>query len=87
MTDPTESVRRMEVARINSEVESNDVDAERLRLEALHGQVWDTAQLGEDFTVRCFAAPFIIVSRISDRKRGSLEFQHHPRFYFNFTEG
>lgn len=86
MSDPTEPLRRMEVARINSEVESNDPDEERTRLETLHGQVWDTTQLGEDFTVHGFMAPFITVTRESDRQKGIMEFQHHPRFYFNFKE-
>ena len=30
-------------------------------------------------------APFVIVQRKSDREKGSLEFQHCPRFYFNFV--
>jgi len=29
-------------------------------------------------------APFIAVQRKSDGVKGSLEFQHQPRFYFNF---
>lgn len=28
-------------------------------------------------------APFAVVRRKSDNQRGSLEFQHDPRFYFN----
>ena len=33
-----------------------------------------------------FAAPFLVVKRKSDGKKGSLEFQHSPRFYFNWQE-
>jgi hypothetical protein len=29
-------------------------------------------------------APFVVVRRKADGRKGSLEFQHHPRFYFNF---
>jgi hypothetical protein len=28
----------------------------------------------------------VVVKRKSDGVVGSLEFQHHPRFYFNFAE-
>ena len=31
-----------------------------------------------------FVAPLIVVRRKSDGVRGSLEFQHDPRLYFNF---
>ena len=48
---------------------------------------WDTKELGENFIVHGFSAPFVIVTRISDNKRGSLEFTHSPRVYFNFKEG
>jgi hypothetical protein len=87
MSDPTEGIRREAVAIINSRVESDDKDAERARLEATHGQVWDTRQLQEDFTVQGFAAPLCLVTRKSDGKKGALVFQHWPRFYFEFTEG
>ena len=85
--DPTESIRRSEVARINTAVESSDEDAERTRLEAEYGQVWDTKQLQEDFAVTGFGAPYVIVTRKTDSVVGTLEFQHGPRYYFNFKEG
>ena len=84
--DPTEEIRREEVIRINSEVEDNDEESERKRLEEIHGQVWNTDELTRDFSVLSFAAPWVIVTRKSDGKRGCLEFQHMPRFYFNFRE-
>jgi len=46
---------------------------------------WDTAQLQADFEVLGFMAPFVVVRRRSDGVRGSMEFTHSPRFYFNFT--
>jgi len=84
--DPTEGIRRSEVARINTAVESSDEDAERVRLESKYGQVWDTQQLQEDFAVTGFGAPYVVVTRKTDSVVGSLEFQHTPRYYFNFTE-
>ena len=32
----------------------------------------------------CFAAPLVVVRRKPGRVRSSLEFQHHPRFHFNW---
>ena len=86
LNDPTENGRRKAVAEINGAVESGDKDTERARLVAEHGQVWDTEELGRDFTVEGFMAPFVVVRRKADAKRGSLSFQHSPRFYFDFQE-
>ena len=83
--DETEAIRRKRLAAINCAVESQDATTERERLEARYGRVWDTAQLSEDFEVLGFMAPFVVVNRKSDRLKGSLEFQHSPRFYFNFV--
>jgi hypothetical protein len=55
----------------------------RESLGAGYGQVRDT-QLSADFNVIGFAAPFVVVVRNSDGVKGSLEFQHHPRFYYDF---
>ena len=84
MNDPTEAFRRSEVARINTAVESSDEDSERTRLEEKYGRVWNTKELQQDFEVHSFGAPYIDVTIKEDKTRGSLEFQHHPRFYFNF---
>ena len=46
---------------------------------------WDTQALGRDFTVHGFLAPFIAVTRKSDGKKGSMQFTHSPRFYFDFV--
>lgn len=78
MTDPTESLRRERLAEINAEPGSREA------LQAQHGQVWDTNELRRDFDVLGFAAPLVVVCRKSDGVRGSLEFQHNPRFYFSF---
>ena len=71
---------------INSAVQSSSEDAEQIRLEQEYGQVWDTEELTAEFTVEGFAAPFIAATRKSDGKRGTLMFQHRPRFYFSWTE-
>ena len=81
MTDPTESVRREMVAEINAKPGSREA------LEAKHGQVWDSEQLRADFEVLGFMAPFVVVRRKADGARGSLTFQHDPRFYYGFAEG
>lgn len=49
-------------------------------------QTWDTKQLGEDFEVLAFSAPFVIVRRRSDGSKGSLQFNHNPRVYWGFQE-
>ena len=84
-SDDTEEIRRHRLADINSAVQSQDADSERQRQEAQYGQVWDTAQLSLDFEVLGFMAPYVVVRRKSDGRKGSLEFQHHPRLYFNFV--
>jgi hypothetical protein len=78
MSDETEPLRRQRMAEINAEPGSREA------LEATYGQVWDTTQLGEDFEVIGFMAPLVVVRRRQDGVKGSLEFQHNPRLYFNF---
>jgi len=78
--DSTEPVRRLMVSAINAQPGSREA------LEQEHGHVWDTNELGKDFEVLWFNAPFCLVRRKSDGVKGSLMFQHSPRFYFDFTE-
>lgn len=78
MNDPTETIRRQRLAEINLAPGSREA------LEAAHGQVWNTDQLAEDFEAIGFMAPLIVVRRRADGVKGSLEFQHSPRFYFNW---
>ena len=47
---------------------------------------WSTEELIEDFEVIGFLAPFVVVRRKSDSVKGSLEFTHMPRKYFNWKE-
>jgi len=86
--DETESeLRREFVAQNTAAVRSDDIEQERARLEAKHGKgnVWDTKQLQENFSVQSFLAPFCSVIRKSDGAKGVVEFQHSPRLYFTFT--
>ncbi len=80
MSDVTETFRRELTAEINA------VEGSREHMESEHGQVWDTGQMQNEFQALAFAAPFIVVKRKSDGKKGSLKFQHDPRFYFSFQE-
>ncbi len=58
MNDETEAIRRQQLAEINAQPGSREA------LEAEHGQVWDTQELGRDFQVEGFAAPYCIVRRL-----------------------
>jgi len=81
MHDETEDARRARIAEIHEETTN------RAGLEARYGQVWSTDELRAEFEIIGFLPPFCMVRRIADRKRGTLEFQHNPRFYFSFQEG
>ena len=63
-------------------------DAVRTQLEEQYGEdnVWNTKEVQEAFKVEGFQAPFALVTRKRDGKRGMVSFIHRPRFYFDFTE-
>ena len=77
-TDATERLRRERLAALNV------TPADRKALEAQYGPVWDPGELRRDFIVMGFLAPYVEVRRRTDDALGSLEFQHHPRLYFNW---
>ena len=77
--DETETYRRARQEELNAAA------AERANLVQQYGQVWSTEELGTDFEVKGFMAPYVVVVRRSDGQRGSLEFQDSPRYYFNFV--
>jgi hypothetical protein len=79
MSDPTEATRRALVTQINSNA------TVRQELEERHGTVYDSDEIREQFEVTGFAAPFMVVRRKSDGAKGSLMFQHSPRFYWGFS--
>jgi hypothetical protein len=76
--DDTEQIRRDLVRQINGALQSRE------SLKSAYGQVWDTEELARDFAVEGFAAPFVVVVRKIDQVKGSLQFQHSPRFYYAF---
>ena len=78
MSDPTENVRRQMTASINA------VEGSREYLEERHGAVYDTKQMQEIFQPLSFAAPLIVVQKRDTGEKGSLFFQHEPRFYFSW---
>lgn len=78
--DPTVPIRKELQAEINAK------EAGREALEKEHGQVWNTDELRDDFEVLGFGAPLVVVRRRSDGRKGSLFFQHSPRFYYGFQE-
>lgn len=73
-----------QVADIRRElVESGQPQAD---LAAEQGPTWTTTEMMAAFEVEGFAAPFVVVVRRSDGKRGTLEFTHAPRVYFGWQE-
>lgn len=67
-------------------IDDND-GASRKALEDQYGtgNVWTTKELQEEFQVHSFLAPYATVERRSDRQRGTVQFNHNPRYYFNFV--
>jgi len=73
-----EKIRLAHLVEINAEPGSREA------LEAKHGKVYNTQELQEEFVVEGFLAPYIVCTRQSDAVRGTMQFQHNPRYYFNF---
>lgn len=76
--DPTEDVRRLQQTVINVEPGSRESLLEDWP------QVWDTQEVEAEFNVIGFMAPYVVVRRKGTDIRGTLMFQHSPRFYFGF---
>jgi hypothetical protein len=72
--DPTESARR-------EMLESGQPYRDLVRAE----KRWTTAEMQAEFTVVSFLAPLVVVVRKSDGVKGTMEFTHSPRFYFDFV--
>lgn len=49
-------------------------------------ETWTTEELQQEFTVEGFALCMVVVTRKSDGVRGSLDFTHAPRLYYDFME-
>lgn len=75
MSDPSEPIRREMIE-----------GGQTFRDLASADRRWTTEELTREFTVQSFLAPFVAVTRKADGVKGSMEFTHSPRFYFNFVE-
>jgi hypothetical protein len=76
-SDPTETARREMLA---TGQPAADLAAEL----GIDGPTWTTETVSQEFEIIGFMAPFVVARRRSDGVKGSLEFTHSPRVYFNF---
>jgi len=83
--DPLEALQRARMRELNEDLAQDEKDA-RSALEAQHGRVWSTAELRIDFEIIGFAAPFVAVRCKTTGAKGTMEFTHMPRFYFNYVK-
>jgi hypothetical protein len=79
--DELERMRKDVLVEVNENKAKDRADAE-----SKFGTVWNTEELQQDFDILGFLAPFVVVYRKSDGKKGSLVFQHSPRFYHTWKE-
>ena len=52
----------------------------------IKGKKWTTDAMQQEFDVIGFGYGYVAVERKSDGVKGSLDFDHTPRVYFNFVE-
>ena len=78
--DETEDFRRQRQAELNTMGWPREV------LEGTYGTVYSTDELRKRFEVIGFFAPLVVVKSKADGSLGSFEFQHMPRFYFNWIK-
>jgi len=78
MSDPTESVRR-EMIREHNSMCREDIAAK------YNSNVYDTEELQAEFEVLSFLAPFVFVKEKATGRKGTLKFQHMPRYYWGFV--
>ncbi len=62
----------------------NSAQLSREDLEKVYGRVYDSTELASEYVVTGFLAPYVVVERKSDKAKGTLAFQHCPRFYWGF---
>lgn len=84
-SDETEPVRRVLTAAINSSYSEEEQERYNQLVEDFGANnVWDTDQVSKAFVIEGFMAPFVVARKRDTGERGSLQFCHHPRFYFNW---
>lgn len=59
----------------------------RAKFEKEYGEVWTTNEMTAAFEVMGFAYGCCVVVRKKDKQRGSLDFNHLPRYYHSFVQG
>lgn len=57
---------------------------QRTEIETQVGPIVDTAELQQQYSVHSFLAPYVSVTRKADNVRGTMLFEHSPRFYYRF---
>ena len=50
------------------------------------GEILNTTELQEKYKVKSFLAPLVFLTDKETGKNVVAQFQHMPRYYFNFTE-
>ena len=70
---------------MNSSLDTSAAEAKAALLIS-YKDVMTTDEVRVKFEVISFMAPFVMVKRREDGVKGTLEFTHMPRFYFNFVE-
>ena len=80
MEDPTVELRRHRSKEINFQPRN------RLELRRDFGEVWSHHEMAREFDVLLWVCPLVIVIRKRDGAKGSLLYQHRPRFYFRFFQ-
>ena len=68
-------------------IDKSEKEQLRAELEERFGQVWDTDELIKDFEVIAFGGPgFVEVDNRETGEKGTMEFTHMPRFYFDYRK-
>jgi hypothetical protein len=80
LSDETEPLRRQRMEELNAVGWSREI------LEGTYGRVWTLDELRLEFEIQGFMAPLVVVKSKADGSLGSFEFQHSPRFYFNYIK-
>ena len=78
--DETEEFRKERQAELNTMGWPREV------LEGTYGKVYSGDELRLEFEVMGFYSPLVVVKSRADGSLGSFEFQHMPRWYFNFQK-
>lgn len=79
--DETEEIRRLRQAELN-----RGLSREEIEVVFPGTKVYSTDELRAEWEIIGFFAPMVVVRSKADGGLGSFEFQHFPRFYFNYLK-